>query len=99
MVYSVICSYVLYLIYSYYYIFILLDIISSGRASIDGIILHEVMANPRSMVMLYFIIPVPAALFGGLFVAYDAYLAYQGVHGAVGKLNYISLPLLHSYYY
>ena len=50
----------------------------------DGIILYEILGNPRSMIMLYMIIPIPAALFGGLFVCFDVYMAYQGQHGALG---------------
>ena len=68
--------------------------ISLGASgSINAILVYSIMANPRGII-LYYMIPIPAAWFGALFLGYEAYSAIQHPHDGVGHAAHLGGALI-----
>ena len=60
-----------------------------ASGAINGIVLHNVATFPKAMVMIYGIIPIPAAVFGLLFVLKDAYELKTGTGGNTANIAHL----------
>ena len=49
-----------------------------ASGAVNAAVAFTIAANPRSVIYLYMVIPVPAMLFGVLFIGKDLYGAFQG---------------------
>lgn len=59
-----------------------LNEISLGASgAVNAVVAWSILANPTSTLLIYGIVPVPAALFGLAFIGMDAYSLYQGNSG------------------
>jgi len=60
-----------------------------ASASVNGTVMTYCALFPTSIIYLYFIVPVPAALFGVGYVAYDIYGAMNNRYGPVGHAGHL----------
>lgn len=56
-----------------------------ASGAISAIVAWTIINNPTGMVYLYFVIPIPTALFGVGFICYDVYNVYQGYYNQTGS--------------
>lgn len=56
---------------------------------VNGAVMTFCTLYPRSLVYVYFVLPVPAALLGGLYVAYDVYSATYRQNTGVGHVAHV----------
>lgn len=64
-----------------------------ASGAISAIVAWTIMRFPTSMVYIYFMIPVPAALFGVMYIGKDVYDLYQGGSG-VGNASHLGGALV-----
>ena len=60
-----------------------------ASGAINGIVLHNVATFPKAMVMIYGIVPMPAAVFGLLYVLKDAYEFQTGTGGNTANIAHL----------
>lgn len=60
-----------------------------ASGAINGIVLHNVATHPKAMVMIYGIIPMPAAVFGLLYVLKDVYELQTGTGGNTANIAHL----------
>jgi len=49
-----------------------------ASGAVSAVVMYSILYNPSQIIWIYFIIPVPAAICGVLFVSYDLYELYSG---------------------
>ena len=49
--------------------------------AVAGVVTWSILHNPRSVIMLYMVIPIPAALFGVLYIGNEVSGLYTGNTG------------------
>ena len=52
-----------------------------ASGAINAIVAWYIAVAPRSMIYLYGVLPIPAALFGVAYLGFDAYSLYSGDSG------------------
>lgn len=59
-----------------------------ASGAINAIVMYNILSFPRSVIYLYGVVPIPAALLGLGFIAIDGYGLYKG-EGAIGNAAHL----------
>ena len=69
-----------------------------ASGAVNAVVMYTIFTNPYATIYLYFFIPIPAAIFGALFVLKDAAGAYYG-GGNIGHAAHLTGAFVGMLYY
>jgi membrane associated rhomboid family serine protease len=59
-----------------------------ASGAVNAIVMYSILSAPREIILVNFLLPLPAALFGGLFILKDSYELYHG-GGNIGNAAHL----------